>query len=332
MREVISEREKLMAAPFSPIEDDIKKALAYCEVVADDLIDPAHQALDNKDGSAASALLSLNERATSKPIQKSPNSSPATQKYIDQLSSIAYSILLHPTIFITPEVLEQYVNIQSRLKKPETLPSIFKLYASKPVPVDGSSPVKYTEQNPNKTANAISIDVADKALQSAIDTKQLQTAMDIVESAYATKAFRRSKFVRKGLLPATGLAVTPFAAYALASQLSTYQSTMEPSTATNIAFAGILAYVGFTATIGIVAVTTANDQMDRVTWNPGMPLRERWIREDERAAIDRIAGAWGFRETWRRGEEEGEEWEALREWIGRKGMILDRTELMEGME
>ena len=107
MREVISEREKLMAAPFSPIEDDIKKALAYCEVVADDLIDPAHQALDNKDGSAASALLSLNERATSKPIQKSPNSSPATQKYIDQLSSIAYSILLHPTIFITPEVLEQ---------------------------------------------------------------------------------------------------------------------------------------------------------------------------------------------------------------------------------
>jgi hypothetical protein len=156
--------------------------------------------------------------------------------------------------------------------------------------------------------------------------------MEIVESTYATKAFRRNKFARKCLIPATGLAVAPIAAYAIASQLSMYQSTMDPATATNIAFAGILAYVGFTATIGVVAVTTANDQMDRVTWSQGTPLRERWIREEERAAIDRIAGAWGFRETWRRGEEEGAEWDALREWIGRKGMILDRTELMEGME
>lgn len=102
--------------------------------------------------------------------------------------------------------------------------------------------------------------------------------------------------------------------------------------ATNVAFAGILAYVGFTATIGMVAVTTANDQMDRVTWATGMPLRERWLKEEERAALDRVAGAWGFKETWRRGEEEGREWEELREWIGRRGMVLDRVELMEGME
>jgi hypothetical protein len=107
---------------------------------------------------------------------------------------------------------------------------------------------------------------------------------------------------------------------------------MDSAMATNVAFAGILAYVGFTATIGVVAVTTANDQMDRVTWAQGMPLRERWIREDERAAIDRIASAWGFREVWRRGEEEGEDWDNLREWVGRRGMILDRVELMEGME
>ncbi len=102
--------------------------------------------------------------------------------------------------------------------------------------------------------------------------------------------------------------------------------------ATNVAFAGILAYVGFTATIGIVAVTTANDQMDRVTWATGMPLRERWLREEERAALDRVAGAWGFKEPRRRGEEEGGEWEELREFIGRRGMVLDRVELMEGME
>ena len=84
--------------------------------------------------------------------------------------------------------------------------------------------------------------------------------------------------------------------------------------------------------IGFVAVTTANDQMDRVTWATGMPLRERWLREEERAAIDRVAGAWGFKERWKRGEEVGEEWEALREWTGLRGMILDRTELMDGME
>ncbi|KAA8566987.1 hypothetical protein EYC84_010078 [Monilinia fructicola] len=111
-----------------------------------------------------------------------------------------------------------------------------------------------------------------------------------------------------------------------------FQNTMEPGMATNIAFAGILAYMGFTATIGVVAVTTANDQMDRVTWAPGMPLRERWVREEERAAIDKVAGSWGFHEKWRRGEEEGKDWDRLRLWIGNKGMLLDAVELMEGME
>ncbi len=332
MREVISVRDKLVSSSSIPTEPEIQKALAYCEAAADTLVDPADQALDTKDGSAVSALLSVEERVAAKSNPKSPEISTTTQKYIDQLSSVAYSILLHPTVFITPDILRQYVDLQSRLKKPDLFPSVFKLYASKPMPEEGSFPIKYKNQNPNKLANAINIDVAGKALQSAIETKQLRAAMEIVESAYATRAFRRSKVARKGLIPAAGLAAAPVAAYAIASQLSTYQSTMEPSMATNIAFAGILAYVGFTATIGVVAVTTANDQMDRVTWIQGMPLRERWIREEERAAIDKIAGAWGFRETWRRGEEEGGEWEALREWIGRKGMILDRTELMEGME
>lgn len=81
-----------------------------------------------------------------------------------------------------------------------------------------------------------------------------------------------------------------------------------------------------------MAITTANDQMERVTWSQGMPLRERWIREEERAAIDKVAQAWGFNETWRRGEEEGDDWEVLREWVAARGMILDAAELMEGME
>ena len=82
---------------------------------------------------------------------------------------------------------------------------------------------------------------------------------------------------------------------------------------------------------GFVAMTTANDHHDRVVWRPGVPLFERWLREDERAALDRIAGAWGFKESWKRGDEEGEEWEGLREWCLLRGMVLDKPDLMPGM-
>jgi hypothetical protein len=313
-----------------PTEKDIIHALKLCDILANTLVlKPKSPSLDKKDR-AASALLSLDDLGSRRgPSLKPP---PANQSIQNELSNLAFSIITYPPVFITLEILNLYVRIQATLKRPETFPEAFNLYANKPLPEEGSSPVRYSSQNPNKVANAIPKPVADFALQTAIEAKQLIVAMDIIEFSYATKAFRRAKFVRKGLLPATGVAVAPVAAYTLASQLAVLQTTMETGMATNVAFAGMLAYVGFTATIGVVAVTTANDQMDRVTWTPGLPLRERWIREEERAAIDKVAGAWGFREIWRRGEEEGEEWDALREWIGLKGMILDRTELMEGME
>jgi hypothetical protein len=312
----------------APSEKGILTALAYCEAISSDLVcEPARPRVEQKDGTAASALL----ESTAKKVRPQ-KLSPAVQRVVDELSGLAYSIIKYPLVFTTPDVLSRYVNIQASLGKANTFPEVFKLYANKPVPQEGSSPVQYLDQNPNKVANAVPESLANRALQTAIDAKQLGVAIDIIESTYTTTAFHRSKFVRKALLPATGLAVAPFAAYAVASQLALYQSTMDAGMATNVAFAGILAYVGFTATIGVVAVTTANDQMDRVTWAQGMPLRERWIREEERAAIDKVAASWGFQESWRRGEEEGEDWDALREWIGRKGMILDKTELMEGME
>ncbi|TVY78262.1 hypothetical protein LSUE1_G003067 [Lachnellula suecica] len=308
-----------------PTEQETIRALKQCSTLANYLQEPTSPSPGKKDR-AASALLSLDD-------SKSKKSPPLdTRSMQAELSKLVYSIISHPLVFISPEVLASYIRIQASLKRPETFPEAFSLYANKPVPEEGSSPVKFSNPNPNKVANAIPKPVADLALQTAIEAKQLVVAMDIVEFSYSTKAFRRAKFVRRGLLPATGVAVAPIAAYTLASQLAVLQTTMETGMATNVAFAGMLAYVGFTGTIGVVAVTTANDQMDRVTWTPGMPLRQRWIREEERAAIDKIAGAWGFREIWRRGEEEGEEWDALREWIGMKGMILDRTELMEGME
>ena len=97
-------------------------------------------------------------------------------------------------------------------------------------------------------------------------------------------------------------------------------------------FAGLLAYIGFTTTLGMVAITTANDHMNRVTWETGTPLRERWLREEERAMVDRVACAWGFQDLWRRGEEEGRDWQTLRDWIRMRRMVLDKVELMEGME
>ncbi len=107
---------------------------------------------------------------------------------------------------------------------------------------------------------------------------------------------------------------------------------MSTSYATGIAFTGFLTYISTVSVLGYVVVTTANDQMDRVTWAKGVPLWERWVREEERAAWDRVAGKWGFADVERRGEEEGWEWEVLREEVGARGMVLDRAELMEGME
>ncbi|KAH7330291.1 hypothetical protein BKA65DRAFT_56397 [Rhexocercosporidium sp. MPI-PUGE-AT-0058] len=311
-----------------PSEGDILLALRQCKATADLLV-MDQQNVSKKDG-AASALLSLDESSAKKiPVHKPP---PTLQRLADQLSNLAYSVVKFPPVFISPEVLALYTAIQSTLSKPETFPEVFKLYANKPFPKEGSDPISYSKPNPNKSANAVPLQVADQALQAAIDAKQLVVAMEIIEASFTTKAAHRAKFIRKGLLPATGLAVAPIAAYTVASQLALLQTTMDTAMATNVAFVGILAYVGFTATVGVVAVTTANDQMDRVTWAQGVPLRQRWMREEERSAIDKVAGAWGFREAWRRGEEEGEDWDALREWIGRKSMMLDRVELMEGME
>jgi hypothetical protein len=332
LRDVMAMSDKILLGSFPPPEYEVEAVLARCDNIANNLLSPLAKQLEDKKRSAAIALLSVNEPVAAKPAPKPQKFSLDTQNYFNQLSKVAYSILLHPPVFITPNILERYVNLHARLQKPETFPEIFELYSTKAIPVEGTSPTRYRQQWPDKIANAIKSAVADRALQTAIDTKQLTVAMDIIESTYAKKAFRRDKFARKALLPITGFALAPFAIYAVASKFAIYQVSMDPTMATNMAFAGILAYVGFTSTIGLVAIATANDQMDRVTWVQGMPLRQRWIREEERAAIDKVAGAWGFREIWRRGEEEGEEWDALREWIGRKGMILDRVELMEGME
>ncbi|KAK7969289.1 hypothetical protein PG988_008362 [Apiospora saccharicola] len=326
---------------------EINKVKA-CRVVADYITDESvqpqiHHMVTELDSTAANLLsLEENERNSGAPVpsSRSPSSTGAVdgkistqlRQMINKISDTAYATIAHPAVFITPSLLRQYVEVQAVLGKPETLPKVFQLYVSKPVPSEASGSVSYAQQNPSKAANAIDSEVIETALDTAVEARNLDAAVGIIENSYTTPAFIRAKLLRKALVPCTALAATPLAAYGLATNFSVFQSAMDPAMATKVAFTGILAYVGFTASIGIVAMATANDQMKRVTWAPGIPLRMRWVREEERAALDKVACAWGFEEKWRQGEEEGAEWESLREYIGQKGMVLDRTELMEGME
>lgn len=346
MTYIESGKAKVLTNRGIPPEADVSAALKACQVVADyimdDSVQPQISHMASEMDSTASNLLSLDTRASERPKAAPTDDGQATggvqitaqlKNMIDKISEAAYATIAHPTVFISPELLKQYVEVQAKLRRPETLPGVFQLYASKPLPRQApSGTIEFAKQNPNQASNAIDPLVVETALDTAIEAKNLDAAVGIIENSYKTTAFIRSKLLRKALVPAAAFAATPLAAYILATRLSTFHDAMDPGTATNVAFVGILAYVGFTASIGFVALTTANDQMKRVTWAPGMPLRMRWIREEERAALDKVACAWGFRESWRYGEEEGAEWEALREYIGQRGMVLDRTELMEGME
>jgi len=287
--------------------------------------------------SSASHLLSLTSRSTRRggtaAASQTTTAAPSfrQQDVVDQISDAAYAIVTHPNVVITPQILAEYVGLQARLGRPESLPRVFELFASKPTPRLSSGNIDYRNRNPHRLESSINPAVAEAALNAAIEARNLDAAVGIVESSYATTASRRLRLVKKGLLPGAAFVATPVAAYILASNLSIMQDTMDQTMATNVAFAGILAYVSFTGTIGYVAATTANDQMKRVTWAPGTPLKRRWLREDERAAYDKIACGFGFSEEHRFGEEQGDEFLLLREFCLRRGMILDAVELMPGM-
>lgn len=261
--------------------------------------------------------------------QRTP--SQRSQDVADKVSDAAYDILTRPTVVITPQILEVYVKLQARLGKPESLPQILRLYASKPTPKLVSGSIQYVERNPNKADNAVDPAVAETALDAAIEAKDLEAAIGILENTYSAKAFLRSKLIKKGFLPGLAVTGTPVAIYYAATQLAQLQHSLEPKIATGVAFAGAICYVGFTATIGMVANFTANDQMKRVTWALGTPLRHRWLYEEERAALDKIACSFGFSEEHRYGEEEGEDFMWLREYILSRSMILDAVDLMPGM-
>ncbi|ORY09091.1 hypothetical protein BCR34DRAFT_487852 [Clohesyomyces aquaticus] len=284
--------------------------------------------------SSAAAILSLDVH---KPSHGNGNSnghksSPAANTlpsptYIQQL---AESLLRHENVFLSPNALSAYIDLVKLIHRPRSIPDMFRLYATKPIPLAGTSPPRFSHPSPSSHKQAIPGPIAEKALSAAIAAKDLVLCLDVVDTTYCAPAFIRHKIVSKALPPVCGAALLPFGLWIIAEEFSHYSGGIDPALFKMYSWVGLLTYVSCTGTLGFVALTTHNDHFDRVVWRPGMPLRDRWLREEERAAMDRIAGAWGFKEKWRRGDEEGEEWEGLKEFIALRGMWLDKPDLMEG--
>jgi len=247
------------------------------------------------------------------------------------ITKLAEDFIKHEKVFISPNVLGLYIHLQRLLARPKAIPEALYLYANKPVPVEGSSPPKFERPSPKSAKQAVPADLADEALTAAIEAKDITLALSVVDHTYRAPAWRRHRMITKMGLPSVLAALTPLGIYMIAQELSVYSGYIDPGTFKLYAFAGISTYVLCTSTLGFVALTTYNDHHDRVVWRPGVPLLDRYMREDERAALDRIACAWGFKELWKRGDEEGEEWEGLRQWVLLRGMVLDKPDLMPGM-
>lgn len=335
---VIAQSKQIRSSPNIPERLDILELLETSRQLAEVLIygETSEEDARPKE-SPTSSILGLEE--SSRETTKMPLRMSITfrERASASLAENLRDLLCDPKIYITPLMLQGYVAIQVLLGKPEYLPEIFHLYAHKPIPSPSSSSaatsITYTAPSPRNPKNAIPHPIATAALRAAITQKSLPLVLSIIDTTVATPAFRLQKLLSRATLPLTFLSLTPFCAYTISTYIAhDWQNTYDPTLATWLCMAGIMTYVGATATIGFVALTTSNDQMERVVWQPGTRLRDRWLREEERMAFDTVALAWGFKEKWRRGEERGEDWEALREFCARREMVLDKTDLLEGME
>lgn len=319
--------QNLLSQPAPPDNEVVVEGLKKCKEIAVEIqnaaaTEPKPTGTSSHTSTRKLLMLDETKRASSSNKDRS----------IDQLSGAIYKFVKEPKVFLSPHVLDLYVQIQSALRRPESFPEIFNLYATKPMPMRGSSPVRYKNINPNRLASAIPARTASEALDAAIDSRILPLCLDVIGASVCTPAYRRRKAIQKMWVPTAVVVFTPPIAWLLALYFDEWQITLTSRYARTMAFVGFASYVGFTGILGYVALTTANDQMERVTWRDGLPLTSRWLREDERAMMDRVAMAWGFKDRHRRGEEEGPEWEALRELVSMRDMILDRVELMEGFE
>ena len=320
-----------------PSEQEVQKALQICENLAKGLqvqADSLEVSTTPAKGPTSNLLsleTDLGDASKVRPV-KSQTMTPTKGKVFDDISATAYKIVTDPKVFITKALLSTYINTQAILGYPRSFPEIFDLYAWKLAPRPGTSPIQYRQPNPNRISSAIPLPIVNTALDAAIKVRNLPLCLDIIDMSVCTTAYKRNKMFRKLTLPATGTLAAPAGVWAIAAYFASLQDSMTQTSATQSFFWMFATYVTCTSTIGYVAITSANDHMDRITWVRGTPLRLRWVREEERLLLERVAAAWGFQDYNRRGEEEGTEWEALREWAGRRYLILDEPGLMEGME
>ncbi|KAL8872402.1 MAG: hypothetical protein Q9174_001968, partial [Haloplaca sp. 1 TL-2023] len=253
--EVTTKANLVLHSSAVPDASVVEDALRACEQLASFLarISPSNGETPRLEISPASNLLSLEESQNESKTQRQkdiPWTISAQNAATQLISTTAYKVVTDPKVFITPKVLSAYVHVQSLLNRPRSLPEIFKLYASKPVPKSSSKSITYSHPSPRKPSAHIPLPVANDALSAAIKIKDLPLCFDIIESSVCAPAYRLSRFLRKAFIPVSGAALAPFAIYQLASQLSAYQVTMDSRMATNLFFGGILAYVGFTSTLG----------------------------------------------------------------------------------
>ena len=338
---LLEDSQVILQKDVEPMEGEILEALKICRRLAAyfrDIKDKPALATVKPGGEAGNLLfLEDSKDGDATEQQLSPTMIGSMASYIaehatDMIAAVVNRIAEDGKVFITPKILKRMVEILSLLNRPENLAKIFILYAEKSIPIVDSAPIRYKSANPNKISAAVPLDIARTALDAGIKAQNLPLCLDIMDYTVRTIAYKRSKITRKALLPGIIATMAPGAAYIIATQLAQMQEAMSTGMATMVGTAGIITYLGATGTMGFITIATANDQMERVTWAGGIQLRQRWLREDERAFMDAVACAWGFSDRNRRGEEAGPDWEALKELCGMRGMMLDRVGLMDGMQ
>lgn len=360
LRQLIARSEELCQSPGAPDEEAVLDLLKRSEELAkiftsrNDRLPPKEKAEAEAIETPTSTVLNLANTGQDRTVAFPSDRTFPTERVSQKLTTSLCNLLCDPKVYISPSILASYVHVQVLLGRPDNIPEIFHHYAHKPLPrikqsnlpwkpmstttvatkTNSTSPeVTFTQTSPRNPKNAVPHSLALESLDAAIFAKSLPLALHIIDTSIAAPAFRLHKILSRAGVPLALLSLTPFCAYTTSNYIAQhYQNTYDPVTATWFGAAGIMAYLGTTITMGYAALTTYNDHMKRVVWRPGTKLRDRWLREEERAAFDRLALAWGYRERWRWGEERGEDWEALREFCARRGMILDKTNLIEGME
>ena len=326
------------------IEDAaVLKALSICQEGAESIQKPRgrqshveNDSLTARPSPSAGATpandLIFKEDDPPTPKAKAPVAGPKIGDVRQEISDAALAIIRDPKVFISPGALQRFVDTQLLLSKPATIPEAFHLYAHKDAPNPGTSPVTLRAVRPARASAAIPLDLATAALGAALRANAMDLALAIMEQSTGASAFRRRKAIQWALPPALGLAAAPLGFWEVADWAAAWQNTMPAAEARGYWFVGLTVWFGLLAGFGGLSVVTINRRIDRVSWQPGTLFHERWAREEERLMIERIAAHWGFVERQRRGEEVGEQWDALRDYCGMRDMVLDQPSQMDDME